>query len=194
MAISPTDDSLIGQVVEGNTAAFSVLVVRYQRLAFQLAYKLLRQREAAEEVTQDAFLKAYQALPDFKGEAKFSTWLYRIVYTTAISHARRKQVPVASLSDQEDSVDHQVVDDSRNQLQKLAEQDQKVYLEAALAALPPDESLLITLFYQYEHSVEEISQIVGLTKANIKIKLLRSRRKLYAVLHRLLKHEIADIL
>lgn len=193
MATPVPDSVLIQQVIEGNTAAFALLVARYQSLAFHIAYKLLRHRQIAEEATQDAFLKAYRGLAEFHGGAKFSTWLYRIVYTTAISHARRKQLPTTSLSD-DNAANYPLTDDARTQFQTLAHHDQKVYLETALATLPPDEALLITLFYQHEHSVEEISQIVGLSKANIKVKLLRTRRKLYTVLHQLLKQEIADLL
>ncbi|MDF7814741.1 sigma-70 family RNA polymerase sigma factor [Hymenobacter sp. YC55] len=194
MATPVPDSVLIQQVIEGSTAAFGLLVARYQSLAFHIAYKLLRHRQTAEEATQDAFLKAYRGLANFHGDAKFSTWLYRIVYTTAVSHARRKQLPTSSLSDENAATSYPLVDDARTQFQALAHHDQKVYLEAALATLAPDEALLITLFYQHEHSVEEISQIVGLGKANIKVKLLRTRRKLYAVLHQLLKQEIADLL
>lgn len=185
MATSAPDSLLIRQVLAGNTAAYSLLVARHQSLAFHIAYKLLRHRQMAEEATQDAFLKAYRNLTGFQGEAKFSTWLYRIVYTTAISYARRKQLLTSSLSDDNATIDYSLADDARTQLQTLTHNDQKVYLEAALATLPPDEALLITLYYQHEHTVEEISQIVNLGKANIKVKLLRIRRKLYAALHSL---------
>ena len=193
MATLIPDLILIQQVVEGNTAAFALLIARHQQFAFHIAYKLLRHRQRAEEATQDAFVKAYRQLVAFRGEAQFSTWLYRIVYTTAVSHARRRQLPTTSLDDDNAPVDC-VVDDARNQLQTLAYHDQKQYLEAALATLAPNETLLISLFYQHEHSVAEIGEITGLSKANIKVKLLRTRRKLYAVLHQLLKQEIADLL
>ncbi|WP_165963556.1 RNA polymerase sigma factor [Hymenobacter radiodurans] len=188
------DKALIEQVVGGQTAAFAVLLNRYQHMAFQIAYRLLRHRELAEEVTQDAFLKAYHALPTFKGDAKFSTWLYRIVYTTAVSRGRKKELLTEALPTDDDSSLPSVVDTTQDQLQRLAEQDQKAYLEAALATLPADDHLLMTLYYEHEHSVEEISHITGASKANVKVRLLRTRRKLYTALHLLLKQELPELL
>ena len=191
---TPADRVLIEQVVAGHTAAFAVLVGRYQHLAFQIAYRLLRHRELAEEVTQDAFLKVYHALPGFKGDAKFSTWLYRIVYTTAVSRTRRKAVSTETLGTDDALPGHAAIDETQDQLQRLTELDQKTYLEAALVTLPAGDQLLITLYYHHDHSVEEVGQIVGQTPANVKVRLLRTRRKLYAALHLLLKQEITELL
>ncbi|MBC6608949.1 sigma-70 family RNA polymerase sigma factor [Hymenobacter sp. BT188] len=163
-------------------------------MAFQIAYRLLRHRELAEEVTQDAFLKAYHALPTFKGDAKFSTWLYRIVYTTAVSRGRKKGLPTEALPTDDDSSLPSVIDTTQDQPQRLAEQDQKAYLEAALAPLPADYHLLLTLYYEHDHSIEEISHITGTSKANVKARLLRTRRKLYTALHLLLKQELPELL
>ena len=188
-----TDSELILAVVKGNTAAFADLVKRYQGMAFQIAFKLLQHREDAEEVTQDAFLKVFNALDSFKGEAKFSTWLYRIVYTTAISRTRKKKLPVQSLATTEE-YDTRWIADDRSQIQKLTDTDQQNILQSAMQCLYPEEQVLVTLFYQQDYSVEEISVVTSLTKANIKVKLMRSRHKLYAALHKQLKHEITEIL
>lgn len=187
-----TDSELILAAVKGNTAAFAGLVKRYQGMAFQIAFKLLQQREEAEEVTQDAFLKVFRSLSTFKGEAKFSTWLYRIVYTTAISRRRKKQLPVQYLS-AEDGAEQDWAADTRSQLQILTDTDQKQILQIAMQCLAPEEQLLITLFYHQEFTVEEISAIVGITRSNVKVKLLRARHKLYTALHKHLRHEISEI-
>jgi RNA polymerase sigma-70 factor (ECF subfamily) len=188
------DKALIEQVVAGHTAAFAVLLDRYQHMAFQIAYRLLHHRELAEEATQDAFLKAYHALPGFKGDAKFSTWLYRIVYTTAVSRGRKKEIPTEAMPTDDTSAPASVIDTTQNQLQRLAAQDQKAYLEAALATLPAADHLLLTLYYEQDYSVDEISHITGESKANVKVRLLRTRRKLYTALHLLLKHELPELL
>jgi RNA polymerase sigma-70 factor (ECF subfamily) len=189
----PTDSELVREVVKGNTAAFACLVRRHQDMALQLAYKLVQNREEAEEIIQDAFLKAFRSIAGFKGEAKFTTWLYRIVYNTAISRTRKKKLPVQSFSTGA-AADANLIADTRNQLQLLTDTDQKNILETSLKSLAPEDQVLVSFFYQQEYAIEEISGITGLTKANIRVKLLRARRKLYLVLHKYLRHEVTEIL
>jgi len=88
MIINEVD--IINQVLGGNAAAFRMIVDAYKDLIFTIVIKIVRNREEAEEVTQDTFLKAYHALSSFKNESKFSTWIYRIAYNTAISRTRKK--------------------------------------------------------------------------------------------------------
>ena len=192
MAI-PDENQLIQKIVHGDTAAFALLVNRYQGMAFGIAFKILQSREAAEEVAQDAFLKAFRGLAGFKQDAKFSTWLYRIVYTTAISRTRRQQLPTQPLESGDENAAVNIAD-TQEQLKQLIATDRRFYLAAALATLPATEQLLISLFYEHEHSVEEIAQITGLTPANIKVKMLRARQKLYTALCQNLKKEVKEIL
>ena len=192
MAI-PDENQLIQKIVRGDTAAFALLVNRYQGLAFSIAFKIMQNREAAEEVAQDAFLKAYQSLAGFKQEAKFSTWLYRIVYTTAISRTRRQQLPTQTLEPGEETIAVNIAD-TQDQIKQLIAADRQVYLAAAVATLPATEQLLVSLFYEHEHSVDEIAQITGLTASNIKVKMLRARQKLYTALCQSLKNEVKEIL
>ncbi|MDB5262674.1 MAG: hypothetical protein JWQ14_1955 [Adhaeribacter sp.] len=192
MAI-PDETQLILNIVRGDTAAYASLVNRYQGMAFKIAFKIMQSRESAEEVAQDAFLKAFQGLAGFKQEAKFSTWLYRIVYTTAISRTRHKQLPTQPLVPGEEMAAVNIAD-TQEQLKQLIAADRRVYLAAALATLPATEQLLISLFYEHEHSVAEIAQITGLTPSNIKIGMLRARQKLYAALCQNLKKEVKELL
>ena len=85
---------IIAKVKTGDLSAFNVLIDEYKNMAFTLALKLMKRREDAEEVTQDAFLKAYQKIHQFEGKAKFSTWLYTIVYHTALTRLRKKKLPI----------------------------------------------------------------------------------------------------
>lgn len=192
MALS-NENQLIQKIIQGDTAAFSALVQRYQNLAFQIAFKITQSREVAEEVAQDAFVKAYRSLTGFKQEAKFSTWLYRIVYTTAISRMRRVQLPTQTLEPGEETAAAHIAD-TQDQVKQLIAVDRHFYLAAALATLPATDQLLVSLFYEHEHSVEEISRITSLTPANIKVKLLRARQKLYTALCQSLKKELKEIL
>lgn len=190
---TPDEFQLIQKILHGDTAAFVLLVNRYQGMALGIAYKIVQSREVAEEVAQDAFLKAYRGLAGFKQEAKFSTWFYRIVYTTAISRTRRHQVLTQPLQPGEETPAANIAD-TQDGLRQLVASDRQVYLTAALATLPAPEQLLISLFYEHEQAVEEIAQITGLTPANIKVKLLRARHKLYAALCLSLKSEVKEIL
>ena len=83
--MSDSDKKIIGQVIKGDVSAYALLVNKYQSMAFTLALSITKNREDAEEVAQDAFVKAYNNLNTFKGKSKFSTWLYQIIYRTALS-------------------------------------------------------------------------------------------------------------
>ena len=167
----------VQRVLAGNTADFAVLVNRHKDLAFNIALKIVRFREDAEEIAQDAFVKAYQSLRSFKGDSKFSTWLYRIVYNTAISHTRKKHMEVAGLDER--VLSDTTEDDIIENLDRLDSDIQAQLVNQAIDRLPPDESALVTLFYMEENSIEDISHITGLSVSNVKVKLFRIRKKLY---------------
>jgi RNA polymerase sigma factor (sigma-70 family) len=83
------DEEIIQQVLHGNTAAFAVLVQRYQSLVFTIALRIVARREEAEETAQDVFMRVYNNLANFKGDARFSSWLYRIAHNTALNKLKR---------------------------------------------------------------------------------------------------------
>ncbi len=87
-----TDQALITAVLDGNSAAYAELVNRHKRFVFTMAMKFAKNREDAEEIAQDCFIKAYRSLGTFKNTSKFSTWLYTITYTTAMSFLRKKKI------------------------------------------------------------------------------------------------------
>ena len=94
------DLELINSVLTGNTANYAVLVKRHQRFVFTLALRFAKNREDAEEIAQDCFVKAYKALGTFKQSSKFSTWLYTITYTTAMTYLRKKKLDSTSIDDE----------------------------------------------------------------------------------------------
>src|ERR1700712_515360 len=96
-----SDIELINQVLAGNQSAYAVLVKRHQRFVFTLAQRFTKTREDAEEVAQDCFIKAYRSLASFQQQSKFSTWLYSIVYTTAMTFLRKKRVDTTSIDDED---------------------------------------------------------------------------------------------
>lgn len=181
MAATITDESLIQMAMSGRQSAFSMLVKRYENYVFTLALRFVKNREDAHEVAQDSFLRAFRYLPDFRGEAKFSTWLYRIVFTTALNHLRKKNPDIRSLDD--DSKSLQIPDQGTpDSALTLEQNDRNKSLHQAIAHLSADDAGIITLFYLYEQSLDEICDIMGLTMTNAKTKLCRARQRLKSVL------------
>ena len=178
------DQYYIEQILNGDTAAYRPLVEKHQDFVYTIVKRIITRAEEAEELAQDVFVKAFSKLPDFRGGAKFSTWLYRIAYNTAISHTRKKKVEFLSTED------HIIENHSEDELMKdlfgLSPDEQKSLINNAMASLPKTDSLIITLFYFHEKDLEEISEIIGMTQNNVKVKLHRIRK-------RLLKH-MNDIL
>ena len=186
------DRYYIRRVLSGDTHAFANLVDRHKAMVFSLALKILKNREEAEEVAQDAFVKAYQSLASFRGGAKFSTWLYRIVYNTSISRLR-KSVPETIDLDKV-SLNNGFEDVSGDAYQALKEEDRKKYLDMVLDKLDPEENFLITLYYYEEKSLDEIAEISELSKNHVKVKIFRTRQKMLQLLRKSLNEEIIGIL
>lgn len=170
------DTDIIRAVLQGRKADYAILVGRYQSFVFTITSRYIKNREEAEEVAQDIFVKAYLSLAGFKGNSKFSTWLYSITHTTCISHLR-KHKPNTLLIDNDKLV---VYSDSQYHSTNVpaGTGTQKQAINEALKQLPDDDAEIITLFYLAEQSIEEIAVITGLQTNNVKVKLYRARQKL----------------
>jgi RNA polymerase sigma factor (sigma-70 family) len=182
---------IINNVVGGDAQAFAVLVDTYKDMAVLLAYNIVLNQEDAEEVAQDAFVKAYTSIHSFKADARFSTWLYRIVVNTALNKRKLKRhyhVEITeSLSDElpsgiNDIFDSQITSEHRK------------HIQIALQLINANERLCLTLFYLNELSVEEIHELTSITTSNIKVLLYRGRKNLYTALRRRLKNEITNLI
>ena len=175
--IQPDDQQLIQKVLDGNTATYTVIVDRYKDLVYSVVLKIVKNHEEAEETAQDTFLKAYHALSSFKREAKFSTWLFRIAYNTAISKTRKKQLTTTAIDDK--MIENYSTDEIKENLGQLDMEVQVKVLQKAIQLLGNEDQLLINLFYRNRQSVDEIASITGLSDANVKVKLHRIRKRLY---------------
>lgn len=174
------DNHYIDRVLSGDVSAYALLVSKHKNLVFSIALKILNNREDAEEVAQDCFLKVFQALKTFERKSKFSTWLYRIVYNAAISKTRKKKLDLVPM---DNYVIHNYTEEEvSNGIEDIDPEEQKVMIDRAMRQLTDDESLLITLFYKGENSIEDISNITGLTMSNVKVRLHRIRKKLHGEL------------
>ena len=188
-----TDIELIEQTLAGNQSAYSDLVKRHQRFVFTLALRFTKTREDAEEVAQDCFIKAYRSLQSFSGNSKFTTWLYSIVYTTAMTFLRKKRLDTSSIDDESNFV--QVENQNAAFENNMAEnKSRSYYLNQAIEQLLPDDAMIITLFYKGEQSLEEIATTLGIEPNNVKVKLFRARQRLKEKLERNLKHEVNELI
>lgn len=192
MSTGLTDIDIISRVIKGDQQAYAELVNRYQNYVFTLALRFTKNREDAEEVAQDIFVKAYRSLADFKGAAKFSTWLYTIVYTTSITFLRKKKLEVHSLDNEKvfELADSQDSGFSAN----LVEQKSRVgMVNHAIAMLSHDDAQIITLFYKGEQTLEEIGEILGLDPNTAKVRLHRARQRLKEKMETHFAQEVRDL-
>ena len=185
------DRYYISKVLEGDMQAFSYLVDKYKDMVFTLAFRILKNRENAEEVAQDSFVKVYQNLKKFKSKSKFSTWLYRIVYNTAISRVRVKQNPTMSIDDQKF---FEIEDEKQNVSKSFDIENNKMILQRLLNKLDESDRALITLYYLDGCKISEIAEITGFNNSNIKVKLYRTRKKMQEELYKIMKSENAEII
>lgn len=186
------DSFYIDKVLKGNLPAFAILIEKHKSMSYTLAMRISKNHEDAEEITQDAFLKAYNSLSMFKRESRFSTWLYKIVYHTALSRLRKKQLDRISLEDT--TMPDPVQDNDTDGLDIMHLRERKKIISTAISRLKEDEAVVMTLFYLSENSIKEIEEITGFTDSNIKILLFRGRKKLLFELKKILKEDIVDIL
>ena len=181
----------IESILAGDTQSFSCLVTKYQQMAFSIAFRILENREEAEEVVQDAYVKMYRALPSFQFGSKFSTWFYRIVYHTSLSALRQQRL----FSGYYEATPADLTDEDFDCASEILERkDRKELIAKGLKNIPKDEALLLTLYYLEECSIDEIRQVTDLSVSNIKVKLFRARKHFYESLQLITKHEIVSIL
>lgn len=184
------DQHYITLVIDGDTNAFAALVDRYKNMVFTLSLKMLQHQEEVEEAAQDTFIKVYKSLGKFKGESKFSTWIYQITYNNCLDRLR-KQKRNRNVVALDEFAEHEVRS-LKNLLDTIEETERKNLIKNCLNLLPAEESFLLTLYYFDEHSLKEISVIMGINENNLKIKLFRSRKKLAAILKNKLEPEIIN--
>ena len=185
-----TDQELIDQTLRGDTSSFGKLVERYQNFVFTIAFRIMKVREEAEEVAQDSFIKAYESLNSFRGESKFSSWLYSIAYRKALDALRKNKKYKAS--EIIDDITEGEVSGIEDALHYLEDEERKKAIQDCILKLSEDEATIITLYYFQDQSVREISTITRLSEDNIKVKLFRSRKKLFGFLKHFILPEITN--
>jgi len=178
------DRYIIDKVIKGDTNSYTFLVNKYKRYVLSIAFQITGNYDDAEEIAQDVFIKAFSKLRSHKKEAKFSNWIYKIAHNTAISKKRRFNKDIISI---EDSIETDSIQEIEDALLKLEIKERDVMINKAVDKLNPEEKLLISLKYYNDCSVDEIAEITDQTNSNVKIKLFRIRKRLYAILNPLIK-------
>ena len=184
---TPTDKELIARVLAGDEASYGTLVARYQDYVYTIAVRIVGSDEDAEDVAQEAFVRAYRALPRFRGDSKFSSWLYRIATNRALTHLkkrRRRAVTVDIESGPHVEVD--VIDDGRGEEMSpelmVRDEEFRRAVRAAVLELPEQYRVVVTLFYLEERSYKEVVAILGIPMGTLKTHLHRSRALLRDIL------------
>ena len=186
------ENIVIEKIKGGDYNACNYIVDKYKTFVFNICIRIVRNREDAEEVAQDSFIKAFKSIDSFKYESKFSTWLYRIAFNNAVSKTRSKKFFNADLDDNVfDSVNHTSVSEGLDRLNRI---DRKKVLRGAMNHLNEEERLLISLYYFEENSITEVADITGLEGNYIKVKVHRARKKLYNSLSQVMGIQMEDVL
>jgi RNA polymerase sigma-70 factor (ECF subfamily) len=180
-----SDFFYIQRVRSGDIRAFSGIVEKYQQLVLTIIIKIVENREDAEDIAQEVFIKVFKSLDQFNAVSEFSTWLYRIAYNTTLSELRKRKLTFASMDEQVLMIDEPAENDWAEE-----EKEKKLqYLDKALKQLAPDETFLISLYYMDKQSVENISKITGISVSNVKVKLHRTRKKLALIMDKFIQDE-----
>ncbi|WP_339883166.1 sigma-70 family RNA polymerase sigma factor [Polaribacter vadi] len=176
---SKTDQIYITKVINGDTNAFASLVNTYKNMVFSLVFKMTKNREEAEEISQDTFIKAYKNLSKFKGDSKFSTWLYRIAYHTSLDNLKKNKNNNNSFEINE--ITFNQIKATEHILEGIERKERAKMMEICLHKLPDEERTIIWMFYYDELSLKEITEITSMSESNLKVKLHRARKKLLTI-------------
>jgi RNA polymerase sigma-70 factor (ECF subfamily) len=160
--------------LQGDQQAFAQLVARYQRQVYNLAYRMLENAEDAEDAAQEAFLRAYRALPSFELGRKFSSWLLSIASNLCIDILRRRRYAWLSLDDVSFRLASSVEDPDGAMLR----QEQADQVQCLLGSLPEKYRLVVILRYWHDLSYKEIAETTGLSLNTVKTRLHRARKML----------------
>lgn len=186
MSLDP-DNQYIEETLKGNTKAFGLLVDRYKHMVYTLAFRIVKNKEDAEEAAQDTFVKVYNRLSQFKGDSKFSTWVYKIAYHGSLDVLKKRKRNVETL--EIGTFKEKGSGVSAYGGQDIDALERQRVIKHAIEKLPPEDSSMITLFYYEELSLEEISKIMDISVNTLKVRLFRSRKRLAELLKGILELE-----
>ena len=166
------EEALVSRSARGDEQAFGVLVNRYKGMLYSMACRLMKDRGRAEDAAQESFIKAWAALPGFKGESKFSSWLYRICYNTCISELRKKRPEV--------ELDEAMGVGVEGPAEEFRNRDIQAVIQEEVGRLPDDYRAALTLFHFSGLSYDEIARLARKPMGTVKAQIHRGRALLKA--------------
>ena len=180
------ESRIVQKVIKGDVNAFETLVLAYEKSVYNIALRMTGNSEDASDMTQEAFIKAYNSLQSFRGDSKFSVWLYRIATNVCLDFLRsRSRRPTVSLSVEDndgEEVQLDVADESQSPEQLLDRQMTRESVRRGLETLSPEYRQILLLREIQGLSYDEISQALGLEVGTVKSRIFRARKKLCAFL------------
>ncbi|WP_442266774.1 RNA polymerase sigma factor [Tenacibaculum sp. ZS6-P6] len=184
------DQTYIDKTLTGDTNSFAFLVEKYKVMVYSLALKMLKNKEEAEEVSQDTFIKAFKNLSKFKGESKFSTWLYKIAYRNCLDAIKKNEKKY--VIDVIDEITENKVRSTDNVLEQITKKERTDLLKKCLHKLPEQERSILWMFYFDELNLKEIKEVTELKESNIKVTLHRARKRLVSIINENVKSELIN--
>ena len=180
----------IPAILSGDSKEFSLLVDSYKNVVFTVALRMLKNREEAEEVAQDTFIKVYKSLGKFKGNSKISTWIYRIAYNTCLDRLKKSSRARTNIAI--DEIEGFEIKDVDNALESLVQTEKAMLVKKCIAKLSPKDAALLTLFYLEEKNLNELGEILEMNENAVKVGLFRARVRLGKILKQYLEPEIIE--
>jgi len=180
--LSDQETELIARALKGDQKAYRILTERHQTAIYHIAYKIVRDSEAANDLVQDTFMKAFSSLASYRSEFRFSTWLYKIAANCSIDYLRKKRIKVLSLDREYDTGDgkmeFEVADYSYHPGQHLERKEQRFSIEEAIDELPEKYREVIIYRHKDDKSYEEIADLLNIPVGTVKARIFRARELL----------------
>ncbi|HOE65496.1 MAG TPA: RNA polymerase sigma factor [Candidatus Hydrogenedentes bacterium] len=172
-----TDAQLVTRAKEGDAAAFSSLILRHQRIVYNLAFRFMRNATQAEDMAQEAFLKAFRLLEGFRGDSSFSTWLYRVTCSVCLTELDRRK--------RRGEVDLQPIHDRAETIRSShADADEAELIRRCVTKLPEKYAQVLTLYYLQEIPYEDLAKIMGAPQGTLKTWMHRARNCLREIVEK----------
>lgn len=179
----PIDDkTLIEGALQGDQSAFKTLMERYRQAIFHIVLKIVRNKEAADDLVQETFMKAFSSLATYRSEYKFSTWLYRIGANSAIDHLRKQRIKTLSLDSPPENADGpmeiEIPDNSNSPEKRLVERERRMSINEAIDSLPEKYRVVIMYRHKDDKSYDEIAEVLAIPIGTVKARIFRARELL----------------
>lgn len=178
----------IQAILAGDSHEFSVLVDTYKNVVFTVALRMVKNREEAEEVAQDTFIKVFKSLGKFKGDSKLSTWIYRIAYNTCLDRLKKSGRDRNNIAI--DEIEGFEIKNIDNALDNIVKSERAELIRKCIKQLSPKDAALLTLFYLEEKNLNELGELLKMNENSVKVGLFRARGRLAKVLKQYLEPEI----